>query len=172
VALDLAICQGILGWMSDEELCWLHARASGMRTVLEVGTWLGRSASALAQTKARVWTVDHFQGSPSEWGATHTDTLGLEERARANLARFSNVRVLAMSSFIASRKFSALDMVFIDGEHTTEMCLVDLVCWAPKVRKLLCGHDRDWEGVQQALAVYGVPYAFGPGSLWYMEMEA
>lgn len=52
------------GWMSDEELTELQRLAKG-KTVLEVGTWKGRSAIAMAQVAERVFCVDHFRGDES-----------------------------------------------------------------------------------------------------------
>lgn len=164
----------IPGFVEPDELSWLHERASGMDTVLEIGVWMGRSTSALCASGCpTVYGVDHFQGSPSELDAAHGEALhkDIYTEAMDNLAGHDNLKVLRMSSLAASRLFldESIDMVFIDGEHTTAAVLTDLLAWTPKVRRLLCGHDVNWEGVAAALVAYDLPFQLGPGSLWYME---
>lgn len=166
----------IPGFMSVEELVWLNERAATMSHVVEVGCWQGCSATALAEgCKGKVFTVDHFKGSPSELETAHVEakTTDIFELAQKNLAPYPHVTILNMPSLNASRlfKYNAVDMVFLDGEHTREAVLIDLLAWYPKCGKLLCGHDVDWDGVIEALALYGVPFERGPGSLWYMEFK-
>ena len=175
-AYDSAI-EEIDGWMSPEELRWLHEQASEYASVVEIGCWKGRSTAALSLgCSGQVWTVDHFGGSPSELDGAHGEARHADifAQAQTNLVAFANVRILNMTSLKASRCFSeySVDMVFIDGEHTFDAVLLDLVAWGRKFRRLLCGHDRDMEGVQKALAVYGVPVSEGPGSIWHCERLA
>jgi predicted O-methyltransferase YrrM len=164
------------GWMDEPELVWLRARARTSRSVVEVGCWLGRSTIALAGCLGPVWTVDHFGGSPSEHETSHAEALepgrDLHAEATASLAAYPNVTILKMPSLNASRLFApgSVDMVFIDGEHTRLAVLVDLLAWHPKARRLLCGHDVGMDGVQEALATYGLPFQLGPGSIWYAEL--
>lgn len=166
----------IPGFMELDELEWLDARASEFETVLEVGCWYGRSTSALAHgCRGQVWTVDHFEGSPTERDGAHADvaTIDVGRMAEENLHRFDHVDIIRGSSLEASRTFGdeSIEMVFLDGDHTREAVLVDLISWRPKCSRLLCGHDRNWEGVYGALAVYGVPFDLGPGSIWFMEIR-
>lgn len=174
--IELESAEAIPGWIClTEEMVWLQRQATRFELVLEVGTWLGRSAAALALGGPKqVWTVDHFMGSPDERDTNHREALERDLHAEAvqNLASFPNVTVLKMGSVEAAKTFGdgALDMVFLDGAHDTASVLADLRAWRPKVRSLLCGHDRDWQGVIEALGIYGVPFECGPGSLWYVEM--
>lgn len=167
----------ITGFMEPDELRWLYDRALGYQTIVEVGCWEGRSAYALAAgcTAGKVFTVDHFQGSASELDAAHAEakTADIYERAAKNLAPFPHVTILKMSSLQASRYFRAnsVEMVFIDGEHTREAVLIDLLAWYPKAKRLLCGHDANWDGVQEALSIFGIPFERGTGSIWYMELR-
>lgn len=171
-----AVSMQITGFMSPEELLWLNDHAARMNSVVEVGTWKGCSASALAMgCPGKVFAVDHFKGSPSELETSHVEAKNgdIYEEAVKNLTPYSNVTILRMYSLQASRLFrpNSVDMVFIDGEHTRESVLIDLLAWYPKTTKLLCGHDADMDGVQEALAMYGIPYNRGAGSIWYMEFQ-
>lgn len=165
----------IPGFMEANELQWLHDRASESRLVLEVGCWLGRSTSALAAgCPGRVYTVDTWEGSPSEINGAHAEALtkDLFNEAQKYLLPWPNINFMKMTSLQASRmvKPGSIDMIFIDGEHTREAVLIDLLAWHPKCRKLLCGHDSGFDGVLGALSIFGIPYQPGPGSLWFMEI--
>lgn len=164
------------GWMDESELRWLHAQAAHARNAVEIGCWLGRSTIALASgCRGEVWTVDHFQGSPSEHETSHAEALtrDLAAEAEARLGGYRNLTIMRLSSLAASRLFapSTVDMVFIDGEHTRLAVLADLLAWRPKARRLVCGHDVGMDGVQEALAIYGLPFELGPGSIWYAELR-
>lgn len=163
----------IEGWMTEDELDWLYSRATEAESVLEIGTWKGRSTAALAQGCAGpVVTVDHFQGSPSELDTDQHEALtaDLYAEARKNLARFPNVEILPMSSeqaaeYVGDRTFG---MVFIDGDHTAEAFQFDLDLWIPHTTGLFCGHDRGHPGVAAVLAGFDW-VEYGPGSLWWFE---
>lgn len=162
----------IPGMVYEDDLQWLHDRAARYHRIVEVGCWQGRSACAMATaTPGRVWTIDTFEGSPSERTTTHAEaaTLDLHGLSQEHLAGLP-VTILRRTSVRASRLFPAVDMVFIDGDHESGAVLMDLVAWGGKVTGLLCGHDRNFPGVEQALALYGLPYEHGPGSIWYAEM--
>lgn len=162
----------IPGWMEPEELVWLKEQADRFERVLEVGTWKGRSAYALAQSGAQVWTVDHFQGSRAERRGAHQEAVGgdVGSLAEASLAG-TGVKILRMDSTEAARLFrdGELDMVFIDGDHEWDGVLRDVQAWRPKCRYLLCGHDREMRGVQEGLSAAGVEWGAGPGSIWFTE---
>lgn len=166
----------IQGFCEPDELAWLHERAQQHLRIVEVGCWKGRSAAALAAgCPGNVWTVDTFEGSPSELDGAHAEAAeGLvQAEAELNLYRYANLSIIKASSLAASRTFAdgCVDMVYLDGDHTREAMLVDLIAWRPKCLRLLCGHDVDWEGVYSALAVYGIPWERGPGSIWFMEVR-
>jgi len=167
------------GFMSREELTWLHDRAATMQTVVEIGTWKGRSGSALAAgCPGKVWCIDHFRGSPdqvSEEGVGCAEAVKghVGELARKNLARFPNVTILEMTSRQAADLFEdgSVDMVFIDGTHGYRAVISDLIAWRPKARKLFCGHDADWGTVRDALRDLKVEWTAGPDAIWYVEVE-
>jgi predicted O-methyltransferase YrrM len=171
------VLEHIPGFTNSEELEWLYNNAKRMNSVVEIGTWYGRSAAALAESGcSRVICVDHFLGSPDERETSHVDvqTVDVYSEAVKYLSPYSNIEIMKMDSIAASRKFTdySIDMVFIDGDHRVERVLMDLVSWSRKCKRLLCGHDVGWQGVSEALAIYNLPYELGPGSIWFMELRS
>ncbi|MDO9334639.1 MAG: class I SAM-dependent methyltransferase [Dehalococcoidales bacterium] len=144
------------GWFSPSEMDILsnlvgkHARP-GMLAV-EVGSWKGRSSSAIASIVKAVggllYCVDHFKGSPStpEWDpgsdvgifsvfATNVKDMGL----------WPCIKVMFMPSRDAAAVFAdgVADVLFLDATHKYASVLEDIKLWLPKVKKggLVCGHD-------------------------------
>lgn len=148
----------IEGWMEPVELVWLYLTAKGMGSIVEIGSWKGRSTHALLSgCKGTVWAVDHFRGSKEqiendltyseiEKGNIYKDFL-------KNVGHFKNLKLLKMDSLEAVKKFkdNSVDMVFIDGGHSYKEVKQDIKAWCPKARKIICGHDFNFLGVNQAV---------------------
>lgn len=169
---------GIQGWMSEPELMWLHETAKGMHSVLEIGSFKGRSTYALCTgCKGPVFAVDMFQGDPTVFGGSP-----FYNEFYANVGHFKNLVAFRMDSFSASRFFrpKSIDMIFIDGDHTEVGVLTDVKAWLPICNKLLCGHDlRPWAGlewtkgeseVKPALEKLRLPYEAVVDSIWKLEI--
>ncbi len=139
------------GWLSEKEatlLCRLAHNADG--PIIEIGSWQGRSTTALALgaaagRKAKVYAVDPFLGPQP--GAYKT-ALGNDgsvvgcspEKLRANLdAAGVNGHVHIVSE--TSREAAALELIpaecallFIDGAHDYQSVLTDLELYLPRVK--------------------------------------
>lgn len=168
------INESIPGWMSREELAWLHYQSLLMHSVVEVGCWMGRSTYALLSgCDGLVYAVDHFKGSSSELETNHREakTTNIFTAFMRNVYKFQNLRVKLGSSADISFEFedNSIDMVFIDSEHTKWAVVSDLTVWSNKCRKLLCGHDIDIPDVKEALEELNIQYEKGPGSIWIVQ---
>jgi len=136
----------IVGWIRPIELKWLYNTAKGMSSVVEVGSWKGRSTDALlAGCDGTVWAVDHFKGSKTERDDFHKEATekDISKIFLENVGHHKNLRLLKMDSLDAAKRFKdkSVDMVFIDGGHEYEEIKADIEAWLPKVKKLICGHD-------------------------------
>lgn len=145
------------GWTSQKELSFLHNTAKDMETIVEIGSWKGRSTKAiLSGTKGTVYAVDHFLGSKGE-EEQHKEAKEdvVYNQFLENTKGYDNLKVLRMSSEEAVKQFEdkSIDMLFIDAEHTYEGVKEDIKLWLPKVKKIVCGHDYCdvWEGVKKAV---------------------
>jgi len=179
----LKAAEAIHGWMTPQELTWLYEKALLMESVIEVGSWKGRSSFALLSAcEGPVYCVDHFEGNPGERDGEHRDAKvpgTILKTFLSNCGHFENLRTIQLPSVLAGMQFwdRSVDMVFIDGDHTPESVAADIEAWRRKPRKLLCGHDRTlsggiWGGgVPEGLKRAGVEFKEGPGSIWYVEIN-
>jgi predicted O-methyltransferase YrrM len=165
----------INGWMSDEEMYWLYEKAKLMASIAEIGCWRGRSTHALLSgCTGPVFAIDTFEGSPSEIDSAHSEVASHDIRREFlnNLRKFKNLVPICMDSVSASRYFAeeSIDMVFIDGSHSYKDVLADIWRWKPICRWLLCGHDRDQDGVPKALKKLGLKIKKEAGTIWSVDM--
>lgn len=162
--------------MTQEELQWLFEMARTYKSIVEVGSWLGRSTHALCSGCAgKVHAVDHFRGSPAERDDRHRLALYVDiyKRFKENMVGFQNLEALQLPSHQAAPKFAprSVEAVFIDGGHQLEEVRLDLRIWLPVASRLICGHDWDLESVRKAvMEEIGIPPILGAGSLWAIPL--
>jgi predicted O-methyltransferase YrrM len=152
------------GFMPEDEARALYAaalRATAVGDLVEIGTYLGKSAillAAAARAGGRMLlTVDHHRGSEEHqpgWeyhdpglvdpAVGLIDTLPLARRALAQAGVEDAVLLLVgRSADVAARWPGTAGFVFIDGGHTDEAAQADYEGWAPKLAPggLLAIHD-------------------------------
>ena len=164
----------IEGWTSNGELTCLYETAKLYRSIVEIGSWKGRSTHALLSgCKGKVYAVDHFKGTDSD-GDAHKEAKinsdGVYKQFIANTKDVGNLKVLRMSSQEASLQFKdkSVDMVFIDAGHTYEEVKKDIELWKNKAKKIICGHDYNFPGVKQAAdEAFGIKNMKLKETIWY-----
>jgi len=142
VNIDEALA--IKGWMFPEELIWLAVQARGLHRIIEVGSYMGRSARAmLDNSEAHLWCVD-------SWDCAYTNDPVIRKGFLENIqGKKDRVTVLQMRSDIAAIQLmnlygpSSFDMVFIDGDHGYAGVKADILGYTPLVRTggIISGHD-------------------------------
>jgi len=169
---------GIQGWMEENQLNWLYGTARMMSSIVEIGSWKGRSTHALLSgCPGPVFAVDHFRGNPDERDTLHKEAITGDVFAEfwKNVGMFGNLIVMRMPSVVAAQYFApqSVDMVFIDGDHSYEAVMNDLAAWRPKCRRLICGHDLQEWSVKAALKDIGYRYqAINGFDLWRINFAA
>ena len=141
----------IEGMMSPDELKWLYDMAKQMNTVVEIGSWKGRSTHALlAGCRGTVHSVDHFKGSADPIETGHQDVY---DDFMRNVGQAKNLVVHRTDSLSAAREVAddSVDAVFVDGGHQYHEVLADIRAWLPKAKKLICGHDIQAPAVLKAV---------------------
>jgi predicted O-methyltransferase YrrM len=135
--------RSIPGLMTTEELALLCRMARSAQSIVELGTYKGRSLAAMMLTNpaARAWAVDWF-GDMSHRGYKGAT----QEELEANLARLGlkPAGIIAATTDEAAVQFEEhVDMLHIDAGHSYEECSADLRNWVPKVNPggAVCIHD-------------------------------
>jgi predicted O-methyltransferase YrrM len=157
----------IKGWMLDVELDWLYETSKTMNSILEIGSWKGRSTHALLSgCTGPVFAVDHFTGD--SFTKTISKETDVSNQFWKNVGHFPNLCIIRMDSIQASKFFreKSIDMIFIDGCHETEAMKADTQAWKPICKKLLCGHDYGWESVSTALKEMKMTTKVVAGTIW------
>jgi predicted O-methyltransferase YrrM len=151
----------IEGFTKQSELELLQRLAADMPAgaqVVEVGSWLGRSTTAIAAglekvEGCRLYAVDTFGGDPG-WAPLLAPTEARREFER-NTADIPFLEVVQQPSVQAAEAFedASLDWVFIDALHDYHSVRDDIAAWGPKLkhRGLISGHDYGRAGVTDAV---------------------
>ena len=163
------------------EIQWLANQAERSKIIVEIGCWKGCTTRALADnTSGTVYAVDTFKGSVNEEKHQRLDEHPedwLYNTFLTNTAGIPNLILMRMTSVEAAaelaKKNVKVNMVFLDASHDYDSVKADILAWTPLLapRGLLCGHDRDWDGVRQATNEL-VPNRQCPvGAIWYRVPE-
>lgn len=153
---------------------WLGQQ--GYRTGAEIGVADGRYSTVLCEQipDLRLLCVDPwrpYRGNPRGGPAEQHD--GNYARAAARLAPY-HARMMRAQSMDAVREVpeASLDFVYIDGHHSFDWVMQDLIEWSKRVRSggVVAGHDFyhfRWAGVVEAVAAYTT--AHGIADWWLCD---
>jgi predicted O-methyltransferase YrrM len=145
------------GWLSDQEALGLYQAARSLRhgaTIVEIGSWQGKSTYCLAMglRSGTLHAIDPFNADSGE----DTDSEEAYKEKKGNrdlLAQFKqNMQERNVLNKIVVRQgysqqfhqaFDAIDLLFIDGDHSINGCSLDFELYAPKVPVggLIAFHD-------------------------------
>lgn len=172
--VDIAKADKIVGWMREEELEWLAREAAKHQTIVEIGSYKGRSTRALVDnTQGKVFAIDNWKGDRSE---------RLSEAEQEKLFEIFQVN---LEDAISSGKLVYLrtdhknvpddfamfpDMVFIDGVHTYDAVRYDINHWLNRLKQggLISGHDYDCKDVEKAVIdSIGTPNVASGTTIWF-----
>ena len=160
--------RGVAGWLGDDEAWALHEAARTHPaeppaiTVVEIGSWHGRSTIALANgLRARgagtVHAIDPHRGSALHHatGVPSTRAAFLANVRAAGLTDY--VGVIPTRSSVARARFAdrSVHLLFVDGSHLYEDVLSDIDVWTPALTDvaIVAFHDaREEPGVRRVLS--------------------
>lgn len=167
--IDITNAMTIFGWMSEEELTWLAEHASTCNTIVEVGSYHGRSTVAMAaNSSAQIWAVDTWGGPVTAGAQIQVDNADFQAFSN-NTRLHPNIHAVRNTSIAAAVNFTELaDMIFLDASHAYEDVAADIAAWRLKARPggILCGHDYGtWPGVGRAVDEQ-FPSISLTGSIW------
>lgn len=151
------------GWFINEKPLAKIIRKMKVKSVLEVGSWMGQSTIAIAEMlpdDGQVVAVDHWLGSiENQEGhpSYHPLLPKLYEQFLSNVIHHGlahKIVPIRMASLEAAKVVTVKpDLIYIDGAHDTESVYNDLNAWYPFVeeRGILCGDDWQCPDVQVAV---------------------
>lgn len=178
------------GWYENAEWIAKLFAYNSINTVIEVGSWLGKSTRHIGQllpTNGKVYAVDTWLGSV-EHQLVETNVLSklptLYEQFLSNVIHAQlthKVFPVRMPSLDAAKLLSSLigkiDLIYIDAAHDTESVLQDLEAWYPYVmnkKGILCGDDWGWESVRAAVIIFAQKYNLtvcGDHQFWFLRED-
>ena len=141
----------IEGWMEIDELRWLAQAARKARSIIEVGSWYGRSTRALADNMPRggfLYCVDHWMGQDS-WMLTDQKVDDAYDRFLREMWGCSGVTIFPIrmrsdkaAKLLADHGIKA-DLIFIDGGHQYAEVAADIRNYHPLLKDggIISGHD-------------------------------
>lgn len=166
------------------ELTWLAVQAKNRKSIVEIGSYKGCTARAMADnTVGHVHCIDTFKGNTSEkimMGVLNSHPEGwLLDTFKANTSDLRNLTIHQMSSTEAAQKLKDVkfDMIFIDASHDYVDIKADILAWRPLLTPggLFCGHDRQWDGydggVMKAIDEFVPGHQVGIGAIWYWQEQ-
>ena len=165
------------GWMHMEELDWLTDQASRSKTIVELGSYMGRSTVAMARsTSGTVYSIDAFK--PTLLSSERIEFAAepnLFEKFKKNVSQCENIKWMKMDHADCQKTRwpeEVADMVFIDGGHEYEDAKRDIEIWKSRVKSggMLCGHDRNFPGVYRAINELLPGWKPQAGSLWSYQV--
>jgi glycosyltransferase involved in cell wall biosynthesis len=124
----------------------------GFKRGAEIGVQRARNAFVMLENipGLKLFLVEPYKdhtANKRKWGKRNHAKF---RRMARNRLKGQNVVWLENFSEIAAYKVpdNSLDFVYIDGEHTWDYVIVDLVTWYRKVRKggIISGHDFEYRG--------------------------
>lgn len=156
--------ESIRGYFDFEEVYDEFAsRSKDGDFIVEVGSFLGKSACYLAQRikdsgkDVTLLCVDKWPTSWTSEGGVTTDQPFENFTSNVRQCGLSNYIVpIRTSSKLASKLLcNDLSAVFIDASHVYDDVKDDIACWKPKIREggLIAGHDfgNTYPGVAKAV---------------------
>jgi predicted O-methyltransferase YrrM len=131
-------------------------REKNVKTVIELGSWLGKSTRHIASilpADGIVFAVDHWLGSAEHLDSSDLPLLYeqfLSNTVHAGLA--DKIVPIRLTTLEASGEFLRNkvipDLVYVDAAHDEQSVYADLKAYYPLVQGhgILCGDDWGWGG--------------------------
>lgn len=138
----VSVAAEIRGLTSETTLNSLRAlAATGCDTIVEIGTYRGRSAIAMAEAAAaaHVWTIDPWDLTGNPDGRHGYADRNARREFDANVERAGVgdriTHIQAFSTDVArdwpTFTWSPIDLLYIDGDHSEAAVRADFEAWRP-----------------------------------------
>lgn len=177
------------GWYANARFIEALFYHNSIKTVIEVGSWLGRSTrhiASLLPDDGTLYAVDTWQGSIAHhedaYYASMLPTLYDQFLSNVIHAGFTGKIIpMKMNSMQAAEQLwsmlDGIDLIYIDAEHTTEAVLNDLQAYYPLVanhKGIICGDDWLWQSVVDAVCIFAQSHnltVYCGENFWFLAQE-
>jgi predicted O-methyltransferase YrrM len=151
-------------------------------TVVEIGTFIGDSAKAMADAGAIVHTIDNYKGTPTDLSGAAYRVHGAQGIKDALIRNIGNRLGNSIFVYNGDSAGSAngwhgdkVDMAFVDANHEYEFVKADSEAWIRHVRVggIMAGHDYcpAFPGVIQAVQeLFGHDSFNVEGTVWWVRV--
>ncbi len=170
------------GWFGNADQLDMFLKNRDIRSVIEVGSWLGLSTRYIASSIAKdgvLYAVDTWAGSPQE--AVHLQDHRLPFLYQQFLSNVVHAGLtdkiipIRMNSVEAAKALNIkATLIYLDASHDTQSVLTDIAVWFPHLEEggVMCGDDWTWETVR--IAVVQMAKRLGKtvhasGNFWWYE---
>lgn len=155
----------IFGWFPVESQDYLNRliKEYDIKSVIEVGCFLGKATAFFAERIEKVYVVDTFV---QNWELqSNIDAREYPEhfynQFEANMkerGHWPKISVFKMPSHEAADFCPKADLIYIDASHDFGNVRRDIVKWYDLANTLVCGDDYDehWQGVRQAVDAFAI----------------
>lgn len=152
------------GFMSDEELQWLYETAQKYSSIIEIGSFKGRSTHALLSgTKGKVTAIDPFMIDLNPSSPLYKTKL--KKEFEDNLKDFKNLEHI--EKYEHEVDIEPVEMTFLDFTTDYSIYKQALERWIPKATKIICGDEYTWDSVKKAVdETFGKPDGT-VGKIWW-----
>lgn len=145
--------------IGDEKALISFIKDKKLDTVIDLGTFMGRSAAIFSQHVNKVITIDIFEDidlldniKNKKWYyGFYTRNPHPYETIKDNLAMFKNVECIKAKTYEYANSIldNSIDLIFIDADHTYEGCKQDFDSWFSKVKqsKYIMFHDSHKDSI-------------------------
>jgi len=147
---------GILGYMTDEDLDWLHQTVLTLPNdaiIVELGSFQGRSTVAMGAacvgTHRHLYCIDKWEGVFPGASGENIDAAAAFDVFQTNIEHSDLEKFITpikgTTQDIVGSFSMVIDLLFIDASHFFQDVLDDIVAWTPKVKLggIISGHDWD-----------------------------
>ncbi len=135
------------GWLSDNEAVGLYSVAHKLgrnASVVEIGSWQGKSTYCIVKglRNGKVYAIDPFNadagqdvGSENEYKLKkgNSDLLQNFKKNMQELGVNDKIEIKKGYSYDFQNDFSAINFLFIDGDHSIAGCTSDFEMYSPKI---------------------------------------
>lgn len=146
------------GWFNNKNFFEEYFVVRPVKTIIEVGSWLGSSTRFLAKNlpdDGKIYAVDTWLGSVEHANDTHIAKLFQQFCSNVKHENLTHKIVpIRMKSLEAASALNVIaDLIYIDASHEEQDVYEDIMAWSSHLAPngFMCGDDWNWDSVKRGV---------------------